>query len=195
MRDGRQQIDKNDLDFAIDRTILGSTSRTLNDQETKRRVAIHESGHALIAAITKPGSVRKATIIPRGQALGYVAPFQKELHLSTYSELLDQVSMILAGGVAERMYLGEHSIGVGGDVQQAKEIIERMVDTGLLQDGFTLTFNEGQKELKMQAIFDKALRQTESLIEKYAAEFEQLVDLLMKKETLDGLEIQQVVGL
>ena len=55
----------------------------LNDPETKRRVAIHESGHALIAAITKPGSVRKATIIPRGQALGYVAPIQKELHLST----------------------------------------------------------------------------------------------------------------
>lgn len=195
MRDGRQAIDKNDLDFAIDRTILGSTSRTLNDLETKRRVAIHETGHALIAAITKPGSVRKATIIPRGQALGYVAPFQKELHLSTYSELLDQVSMILAGGVAERMHLGEHSIGVGGDVQQAKEIIERMVDTGLLQEGFTLTFNEGQKESKMQAIFDKALHQTESLIQEYATEFDQLVELLMKKETLDGSEIQEVVGL
>ena len=83
-----KQIDKSDLDFAIDRTILGSTSRSLNDPETKRRVAIHESGHALIAAITKPGSVRKATIIPRGQALGYVAPIQKELHLSTFSELL-----------------------------------------------------------------------------------------------------------
>ncbi|WP_445683640.1 AAA family ATPase [Sporosarcina sp. FSL K6-3457] len=195
MRDGRRAIDKNDLDFAIDRTILGSTSRTLNDPQTKRRVAIHETGHALIAAITKPGSVRKATIIPRGQALGYVAPFQKELHLSTYSELLDQVSMILAGGVAERMYLGEHSIGVGGDVQQAKEIIERMVDTGLLQDGFTLTFNEGQKESKMQAIFDKALHQTEGLIQQYSTEFDQLVDLLMKKETLDGSEIQEIVGL
>ena len=133
IRDGREQIAKNDLDFAIDRTILGSASRSMNDPETKRRVAIHESGHALVAAVTKPGSVRKATIIPRGQALGYVAPIQKELHLSTYSELFDQVSMILAGGVAERIYLGEHSIGVSGDVQQAKEIIERMVDTGLFK--------------------------------------------------------------
>ena len=89
IRDGREQIAKSDLDFAIDRTILGSASRSMNDPETKRRVAIHESGHALVAAVTKPGSVRKATIIPRGQALGYVAPIQKELHLSTYSELLD----------------------------------------------------------------------------------------------------------
>lgn len=74
----------------MDRTILGNSSLPLQDVNIKRRVAIHEAGHALIAAVTKPGSVRKATIIPRGQALGYVAPIQKELHLSTFSELLDQ---------------------------------------------------------------------------------------------------------
>ncbi|MFS0688635.1 AAA family ATPase [Sporosarcina sp. 179-K 8C2 HS] len=193
IRDGREEIGKGDLDFAIDRTILGSTSRTLNDPDTKRRVAIHEAGHALIAALTKPGSVRKATIIPRGQALGYVAPIQKELHLQTASELLDQVSMILAGGVAERLYLGEHSIGVSGDVQQAKEIIERMVDTGLLQDGFTLTFNKGEKELKMQALFGEALKKTETLIQENAAQFEELVNVLFQKETLDGSEIQEIV--
>lgn len=193
IRDGREEIGKGDLDFAIDRTILGSTSRTLNDPDTKRRVAIHEAGHALIAAITKPGSVRKATIIPRGQALGYVAPIQKELHLQTASELLDQVSMILAGGVAERLYLGEHSIGVSGDVQQAKDIIERMVDTGLLQDGFMLTFNKGEKELKMQAIFGEALKKTETLIQEYAAQFEELVNVLFQKETLDGSEVQEIV--
>lgn len=194
IRDGRNQIDKSDLDFAIDRTILGSTSRTMNDPETKRRVAIHEAGHAIIAALTKPGSIRKATIIPRGQALGYVAPIQKELHLQTASELLDQVSMILAGGVAERIYLGEHSIGVSGDVQQAKHIIERMVDTGLLRDGFTLTFNAGKKEAEMQGIFEEALRKTESLIQEHATEFEQLVEALMQKETLDGSEIQEIVS-
>ncbi|WP_342514434.1 AAA family ATPase [Sporosarcina sp. FSL K6-1522] len=194
VRDGRRQIDKGDLDFAIDRTILGSTSRTLNDPETKRRVAIHESGHALLAAVTKPGSVRKATIIPRGQALGYVAPIQKELHLQTASELLDQVSMILAGGVAERLYLGEHSIGVGGDVQQAKEIIERMVDTGLLRDGFTLTFSKEEKEAKMQMLFEEALNKTERLIQAHSFAFERLVEALMQQETLDGLAIQQIVN-
>lgn len=193
IRDGREQIGKGDLDFAIDRTILGSTSRTLNDPDTKRRVAIHEAGHALVAALTKPGSVRKATIIPRGQALGYVAPIQKELHLQTASELLDQVSMILAGGVAERLYLGEHSIGVSGDVQQAKDIIERMVDTGLLQDQFMLTFNKGDKELKMQELFGEALKKTETLIHENAAQFEELVNVLFQKETLDGSEVQKIV--
>ena len=165
----------------------------MNDPETKRSVAIHESGHALIAALTKPGSVRKATIIPRGQALGYVAPIQKELHLSTFSELFDQVSMILAGGVAERIYLGEHSIGVSGDVQQAKDIIERMVDTGLLQDGFTLTFNKGEKEAKMQELFTKAISETEMLIDSNRLQYEELVEELLKKETLEDQKLQRIV--
>lgn len=195
IREGRKMIETDDLDFAIDRTILGNTARTLNDQETKRRVAIHESGHALIAAITKPGSVRKATIIPRGQALGYVAPIQKELHLSTASELLDQVSMILAGGIAERLYLGEHSIGVGGDVEQAKDILERMVNTGLFQDGFSLIFNKTEKEEKMQILFNQAAKKTETLIREHAYQFEELVNVLYKEETIDGTEVQRIVEL
>ncbi|WP_153731716.1 AAA family ATPase [Sporosarcina obsidiansis] len=195
IREGRKLIEKHDLDFAIDRTILGNTARTLNDQETKRRVAIHESGHAIIAALTKPGSVRKATIIPRGQALGYVAPIQKELHLSTASELLDQVSMILAGGIAERLYLGEHSIGVGGDVEQAKDILERMVNTGLFQEGFSLIFNKAEKEEKMQMLFNQAAEKTETLIKDHAYQFEELVNALYKEETLEGEEVQRIVDL
>lgn len=193
LRNGQDLIEKDDIDYAIDRTVLGSTSRSLNDPDTKRRVAIHESGHALIAALTKPGSVRKATIIPRGEALGYVAPIPKELHLATASELLDQVKMIVAGGVAERMYLGEHSVGVGGDVQQAKQLLEQMVDTGLLQDGFTLTFNKSEKEQKMQALFTQAIQETESLIDLNRPQYEELVEVLLKKETIDGTEVQLIV--
>lgn len=114
--------------------------------------------------------------------------------MQTASELLDQVSMILAGGVAERLYLGEHSIGVSGDVQQAKDILERMVDTGLFQDGFTLTFSKGEKEVKMQSLFNEALRKTEALIQENAQAFETLVEELYHKETLDGSEIQEIIS-
>jgi cell division protease FtsH len=195
LRNERDLIVKEDLDYAIDKIILGSSSRALHDRDTKRRVAIHESGHALVAVITKPGSVRKATIIPRGDALGYVAPIPKELDLATTSELLDQVKMILAGGVAERMFLGEHSIGVSGDVKQAKHLLEKMVDTGMLQTGFTLTFNKGDKEQKMQTLFDEAIIQTEELIDRYREPFLILVETLIKKETLEGSEIQDIVNM
>jgi cell division protease FtsH len=194
LRHGRDYLEKSDLDYALDRTILGSTTRALQDIETKRRVAIHEAGHALIAAVTTPGSVRKATIVPRGQALGYVAPIPKELHLSTTSDLLDRIAMILAGGVAERMFLGEHSIGVSGDVQQAKQIIEQMVDTGLLQQGFSLTFSKVDKESKMQELFEEALEKSEHLIRNNELQFKALVGALLKKETLEGSEVDEIVN-
>jgi cell division protease FtsH len=146
-----------------------------------------------VASLTKPGSVRKATIIPRGEALGYVAPIPKELHLSTTSDLLERVAMILAGGVAERLYLGEHSIGVSGDVQQAKQIIEQMVDTGMLQEGFTLTFKKQDKEEKMQELFEKALENAENLIRSHHHQYQQLVEALLKEETLEGSEIENIV--
>ncbi|ULT58372.1 AAA family ATPase [Neobacillus drentensis] len=193
VRNGHEVIAKQDLDYALDRTILGSTSRSLQDLDTKRRVAIHEAGHAIVASLTKPGSVRKATIIPRGEALGYVAPIPKELHLSTTSDLLDRVAMVLAGGVAERMLLGEHSIGVSGDVQQAKHLIEQMVDIGMLEDGFTLTFNKQDKELKMQELFAKGLKKAETLIRNHQPQYQQLVEALLKKETLEGTEVETIV--
>lgn len=193
VRNGQDVLTKGDLDYALDRTILGSTSRSLQDLDTKRRVAIHEAGHAIVASLTKPGSVRKATIIPRGEALGYVAPIPKELHLSTTSDLLDRVSMVLAGGVAERLLLGEHSIGVSGDVQQAKQIIEQMVDTGMLQEGFTLTFNKQDKEDKMQELFEKGIEKAENLIKSHQYQYQQLVDSLIKKETLEGYEVEEIV--
>lgn len=193
VRNGQDVLTKGDLDYALDRTILGSTSRSLQDLDTKRRVAIHEAGHAIVASLTKPGSVRKATIIPRGEALGYVAPIPKELHLSTTSDLLDRVAMVLAGGVAERILLGEHSIGVSGDVQQAKQIIEQMVDTGMLQGGFTLTFNKQDKEDKMQELFEKGIEKAENLIKNHQYQYQQLVDSLLKKETLEGYEVEEIV--
>lgn len=193
VRNGQAMITKNDLDYALDRTILGNTSRPLQDIETKHRVAVHEAGHAIVASITKPGSVRKATIIPRGEALGYVAPIPKELQLSTTSDLLDRVAMVLAGGVAERIMLGEHSIGVSGDVKQAKHIIEQMVETGMLEDGFTLIFNEKDKEATMQELFAKALERAENLINQHQTQYQQLVDALLKKETLEGSEVEEIV--
>lgn len=193
LRNGQDFISRSDIDYALDRTILGSTSRTLQDADTKRRVAIHEAGHALVSSVTKPGSVRKATIIPRGQALGYVAPIPKELQLSTTSDLIDRIAMILAGGVAERMFLGEHSIGVSGDVQQAKQIIEQMVDTGLLQEGFSLTFSKGLKETKMQELFEDALEKSEMIINAHQQQFEKLVEALLKKETIEGNEVDAIV--
>jgi cell division protease FtsH len=101
--------------------------------------------------------------------------------------------MVLAGGVAERMLLGEHSIGVSGDVKQAKQIIEQMVDTGMVQEGFTLTFNKQDKEVKMQELFEKGIEKAENLIKSHQLQYQHLVDSLLKKETLEGFEVEDIV--
>lgn len=194
VRNGQDEIRRSDLDYALDRTILGSASSTLHDAHTKHRVAIHEAGHAIVQSVTKPGSVRKATIIPRGEALGYVAPIPEELHLSTTSDLLERVAMVLAGGVAERLFLGEHSIGVRGDVQQAKQIIEQMVETGMLQDEFTVPFNKQEKEAKMQELFSEAQEKAKMILTKNQTQYLHLVDTLLRKETLEGSEVDKIVN-
>lgn len=190
---GKKEIDMGDINHALDLTVLGSANRKLNDEDTRRRVAYHEAGHALVGLVTKPKSVRKATIIPRGQALGFVAPIPKELELSTPSELIDRVSMILAGGVAEMKKFGEHSIGVSGDVEQAKNIIEKMVDLGMRDKDFVLSFSDRDKQAEMKVIFNKALANSKEILAKYENEWENLTNRLLEKETLSGEEIERII--
>lgn len=189
----RTEIEMDDINYALDLSILGNANRKLKDEDTKTRVAYHEAGHALVGLITKPKSVRKATIIPRGQALGFVAPIPKEMELSTSSELIGQISMILAGGVAEMKKFGEHSIGVSGDVQQAKNIIEKMVELGMREDDFILTFEEEDKQKLMKKIYKEALDNCKEIMFKHEAEWIKLAEALLEKETLSGEEIERIV--
>lgn len=189
----KKEVDMDDINHALDVTVLGNANRKLSDENTRRRVAYHEAGHALVGLITKPKSVRKATIIPRGDALGFVAPIPKELELSTPSELIDRLSMILAGGVAEMKKFGEHSIGVSGDVEQAKNLIGKMVDLGMREDDFVLSFDDKDKQTQMKIIFNKALRRSKDIIEKYEKEWEKLTATLLVKETLSGDEIERII--
>lgn len=189
----RTEIAMQDINHALDVTILGNANRKLRDESTRRRVAYHEAGHALVGLVTKPKSVRKATIIPRGEALGFVAPIPKELELSTPSELVDRLSMILAGGVAEMKKFGEHSIGVSGDVQQAKDLIEKMVDLGMKDDDFMLSFTEKDKQAEMKIIYQKALDKCKNIFEKYEVEWEKITATLLEKETLSGEEIERII--
>lgn len=193
--EGRTEIFMDDINYAMDRMILGNQTRSINDEETKKRVAYHEAGHALIGTITKPDSVRKATIIPRGQALGYVAPVMKELELSTRNELIDRIAMILAGGVAEMKMYKEHSIGVSGDVEQAKNIIQQMVEKfGMAEEGtYRIHFSQKEQEKEMNALFQTSLTRCQELIDTHFDVFQTLALTLYEKETLDGEEIRNIV--
>lgn len=189
----KTEIDMTDVQYAIDRMVLGTQNHKLTDKDVQKRVAYHEAGHALIQAMRFPHSIRKATIIPRGGALGFVAPIPKEFDLSTYDELMDRLAMVVAGGIAEREIFGQHSIGVGGDVQQARQIIDAMVEWGILQEDFKLIYEGKEVEKIKQEIFKDAVMKSRLYIKTNLQKLHTLAQALLEKETLDGEEIQTLI--
>jgi cell division protease FtsH len=132
-RYGKTAVAMDDLDEAIDRILAGpqKKSRVISPRE-KKRVAYHESGHALVAELlptTDP--VRKVTIIPHGiAALGYTQqlPAQNR-YLYTKMELLDRITVLLAGRAAESLIFQDTSTGAQDDLQKASDLARRMVTT------------------------------------------------------------------
>lgn len=130
------QLDKNAVDLsdfieAIDRQVAGTErkSRVMSLRE-KETIAVHESGHAVIAA-SRPGCdpVTKVSIMPRGvAALGYTQQLPTEdRYVLRRSELLDRLDAMLGGRVAEELMLGDISTGAENDLQRATELVEHMV--------------------------------------------------------------------
>ncbi|MBO8157684.1 MAG: ATP-dependent metallopeptidase FtsH/Yme1/Tma family protein [Bacillaceae bacterium] len=129
-RANKKSIDMDDVDEAIDRVIAGPAkkSRVISEKERKI-VAYHESGHTVIGMVLDEADmVHKVTIVPRGQAGGYAVMLPKEdRYFMTKPELLDKITGLLGGRVAEEIIFGEVSTGAHNDFQRATGIARKMV--------------------------------------------------------------------
>ena len=152
VRHNHKAITMQDFEAAIDRVIAGPEKkhRVLNTEE-KRRVAFHESGHALIAMTVPTGEpVHKVSIIPRGvAALGYTLQLPvEEKFLSTEEELKDQITILLGGRVAEEIVFGDISSGAANDLERASQIARDMVTRLGMSDALgPLTYGRRQQSL------------------------------------------------
>jgi cell division protease FtsH len=131
LRENKPAVAMEDFEAAIDRVIAGpeAKQKALNPNE-KHRVAVHESGHALVALKVPTGEpVHKITIIPRAVgALGFTLQLPvEEKYLSTEQEMKDQIAILLGGRVAEDLVLGSISSGASNDLERATEIARTMV--------------------------------------------------------------------
>ncbi len=131
VRKNHDAVTMEDFEQAIDRVLAGPEKkhRAMNKEE-KHRVAVHESGHTLVAMTVPTGQpVHKVSIIPRGiGALGYTLQLPvEEKFLSTREELEDQIAILLGGRVAEETVLGSISSGASNDLERATEIARNMV--------------------------------------------------------------------
>ena len=132
VRENKQEIGLSQIDEAIDRVMMGPAKKSRTyDEHTKKLVAYHEAGHAIVGLNLKDGAiVQKVTIIPRGNAGGYnlITP-RKEKILNTRKELYDTITSYMGGRAAEEIFFDDISTGASGDIQQATRIAKDMVTT------------------------------------------------------------------
>ncbi len=220
LRRNSDKVTMKDFEAAIDRIIAGPEKkhRALNPEE-KKRVAYHESGHALVAETVPTGEpVHKVSIIPRGvAALGYTLQLPvDEKFLSTEQELKDQVAILLGGRVAEEIVFNNISSGASNDLERASAIVRSMVtQLGMSERLGPLTYGkrqeleflgvQGQEERnyseetarlideECKRLVEEGHKRATEILTENRETLEKLAALLEKKEVISGEEVKEVI--
>jgi cell division protease FtsH len=220
VRDGRVTVTAADFMAARDRVLLGhreSTNALLPNEKVS--VAVHEGGHALVAALSEHADpVAKVTILPAGQALGVTEQLpEAERHLYPESYLYDSLAVRLGGRAGELLVVGEASTGAANDLAGATELATHMVrdwgmskrlgPVGFSQDGpnylggydpgRTRPYAEATQRVVDEEV-SRLLREAEeralSLLTEHREALDRLVELLLEKEVIDGSQVYALVG-
>jgi cell division protease FtsH len=212
VRAGRKLVGQPDFEEAIEKSVAGlqRKSRILSEDERKK-VAYHETGHALTAFMTEGAPpVSKISIIPRGLgALGYTLQYPTEdRFLMSESELLGNIDTLLGGRAAEEIVFGEISTGAGNDISRASDMVRRMItEFGMSERYRNITLPSTTKQgLGGAREYSEAAQEyidseTARVVnERYATVLkklsknrdvlEQITTLLLEKEVIDGEQFQ-----
>ena len=219
-RANKKEIEQADLLEAIERSFVGleKKNRKISDVE-KRIVAYHESGHALMAELTKGATrVTKVSIIPRGLgALGYTLhlPDDEDRFLKQKHELMAEIDVLLGGRAAEEVFLGEISTGAGNDLDRATAILKDMISVygmtdvaGLMvlsrsQNSFlgggavSTDYSEKMAE-DMDAFIKGTLNERYTFVKKTLNEYNQAIEnmaeVLLDVEVIEGKKVRSIIA-
>ncbi len=221
VRKNHESVTMSDFEEAIDRIMAGPERKhRLIGAVEKRRIAIHESGHALVtSSVPTAPPVHKVSIIPHGvAALGYTLQLPvEEKFLSTEAELKDQLTILLGGRVAEELVLGDTSSGAANDLERASEIARNMVTRlGMSAKLGALTYGKqqqlaflgvvGQEERnysdetaelidsEVKALIDASQARAREILTARRAALDALVAILIEKEVIDAAELAKVIA-
>lgn len=192
-RNEEQFINQQNLKEAIDKVMLGEKLDQKPSTKELHRVAIHEAGHALMSELEKEGSVASVTIVPRGQAMGYMRQSpEDDSYLQTKSQLESQIKIILAGTIAEDLVFGERSTGAANDIQEAIKLSKRIVACGLSGLG-VIDIEQSKKRVgdEIRKVLVEREAEVREILKSYQDLLEQLAFLLKEKEVLSGEEIKE----
>jgi cell division protease FtsH len=209
-----------EIDDAVDRVIAGMEGKPLTDGRSKRLIAYHEIGHALVGTLVRQHDpVQKVTLIPRGQAQGltWFAP-DEEQSLVSKAQLRARIMGALGGRAAEDVVFGhaEVTTGAGGDIQQVASMARQMVTRFGMSDLGPLSLEAGNQEVflgrdlmtrsdvsdaianridgAVRSIVQDCYTETVALVASQRDCMDRLVELLIEKESLDGNELRQIIS-
>ena len=204
VRKNKNVISNSEFDAAIERVIAGLEIKNSNIiHREKEVVAIHEAGHAVVSKLLGTDAIQKISIVPRGQALGFVLKFpEEERYLMTESDLTNRITSLLAGRAAEEFIFNEITTGAKDDLYQATNIAREMVcsygmsslGTMALDDNFN-RYNSDIIRLEIKRITDERYAEALALIEENKDFLRHIADALLEYETLDSEGLDRIFKL
>jgi cell division protease FtsH len=186
-----------EIDAAVDRVVAGMEGTALVDSKSKRLIAYHEVGHALVGTLLKDHDpVQKVTLIPRGQALGltWFTP-NEEQGLISRSQLKSRITATLGGRAAEEIVFGKPEVttGASNDLQQVTGMARQMVTRFGMSELGPLSLENQSGEVFLGRDWMNKSDYSEELLEENRIVLERLVDLLIEEETIEGDLFRQIV--
>ena len=221
VRKNHDAVTMEDFEQAIDRILAGPEKKhRAMSREEKHRVAVHESGHALVAETVPTGQpVHKVSIIPRGiGALGFTLQLPvEEKFLSTAEEMKDQIAILLGGRMAEEIVLGSISSGAANDLERATEIARNMVTrlgmseklgpltwgrvhelqylSGVEQEERNYSEETARRiDEEVRALVEAGRQRAQEILTGHRAQLDRLAQALEEKEVLDGEEVKKILS-
>jgi len=216
----KEAITMMEVNDAVDRVVAGMEGTPLVDSKSKRLIAYHEVGHAIVGTVVKDHDpVQKVTLIPRGQAQGltWFTP-NEEQGLITRAQLKARITGALGGRAAEEEIFGNSEVttGAGGDLQQVTSMARQMVTRFGMSDlgpmslegqggevflgGGLMSRAEYSEEVaarideQVRVIVEYCHDEARRIMRENRVVIDRLVDLLIEKETIDGEEFRQIVA-
>ena len=213
-RHKKQAVQRQDFMDAIDRIVGGleKRSKVITDEE-RRSIAVHEAGHATVSWHLRYGDpLIKVTIVPRGKALGAAWYMPEERQIEPKQALLDKICSLMAGRVAEDMFMGFIDTGALNDLERATKIAYAMVtyygmsdklpnisyyDTSGDAYGFTKPYSENRAQTideEVQHIIDSQYERARQILDQYQQGHHQLAELLQQREVIYTEDAERIFG-
>ncbi|KAG9128754.1 hypothetical protein Leryth_021729 [Lithospermum erythrorhizon] len=204
--EGEEKLNAVQLEFAKDRILMGTERKTMYlTDESKKLTAYHESGHAIVALNTEGAHpIHKATIMPRGSALGMVTQLPSSDETSTSKkQLLARLDVCMGGRVAEELIFGKDHIttGASSDLHTATELAHYMVSSCGMSDEIGPVHIKERPGSDMQSRIDaevvrllrEAYDRVKALLKKHEKALHTLANALLEYETLTSEEIKRIL--